>query len=122
MNNDPRAPFKSGDQILKNLEAVFVCPVVEYRTEVVYIRTDYLLGEEITEKFSLRLYLSMLTHCAWNVTLSFSSEGSRAAPSATVSGKSFTMHFTLGNCLAMLIAIEPCEPPTSTKVPTSSQG
>jgi hypothetical protein len=53
MNNDPRTFFKSRDQILEDLDAVFVCPVVEYRTEVIHIRTDCLLGEEITRKFSL---------------------------------------------------------------------
>ena len=53
MDNDPRSLFERRYQVLEDLDAVFVCPVMEYGSEVIYIRTDCLLGEEVTEKFSL---------------------------------------------------------------------
>jgi hypothetical protein len=47
MNDDPSALFESGDEVLEYFDAILVCPIMEYGTEVVDICCDRLRCEEI---------------------------------------------------------------------------
>lgn len=95
---------------------------------------DWLFGEEITINLSKSKHqpeLSKtksdtagggdmcfgLTDYSINCTRLLSSSGSRACPSYTVCGVSWTMQFIEGNRRATSIITLPCDPPTSTMVP-----
>lgn len=81
--------FKSRGELLEDLDAVLVRPIMENGTEVVDICRDRLRCEEVAASIvSMRLVAGCQSYCAMNVTLSFRSAGSRETPSATVSGRS----------------------------------
>lgn len=89
MNNYSGTLFKSRRELLEDLDAVLVRPIMENGTEVVHICRDRLGCEEVAASVvSMRLTTGCQSYCAMNVTLSFRSAGSRETPSVTVSGRS----------------------------------
>jgi hypothetical protein len=98
VNDNSRTFCKSRDELLKDLDAVLVRPVMENRAEVVNIRRDRLWREEVAALIvSMRVPTGLQSYCAMNVTLSLRFAGSRRSPSATVSGRSCTMQLISGN-------------------------
>ena len=97
MNDDLSSRFQDRHKILKNLDAILVCPVMEDGSEIVYVCTDRLLVEEVAVTLRSAQQIppskcSKPTHCSMKVTLSLSSVGSLAFPSATGAGRSCTVH------------------------------
>lgn len=90
MDENARSGLKGRDEILQDLDAVLIRPIVEDRAKEVDICGYWLLLEEIAVEVSVCPITSMLTYCAMNSTRPRSASGSLDSPSATTSGRSCT--------------------------------
>jgi hypothetical protein len=89
MDDDPSTFCESRCEHLEDLDAILVCPIMEYGTEIVDICRKRLRCEEVAVSIvNMRFAIDYVSYYAMNVTLSFRSAGSRTIPSATVSGRS----------------------------------